>query len=138
MGEESKNTQQKQQSKPKKTSKNDKIDTPSLIFFGVMIIGIVVFIIIMIHNENKQKYVTNFGENISATIELKNKDDFYLVIDANDTKIEQTGKYELVNEKTNEYLVTFEDKTTNKFILDSENNQLTIYLDNNTLTLSKE
>lgn len=131
----------KKQTNKKKSASS--IDKASLIFYAILLIGIIAFVIIMIRNHNRQHYVAYFGEDIKATIDLKDDDRFILSIYADsDTPSKQEGKYKKVestttttekssdkasstDSKVSMYSVEFEDKTTAEFLIDEDKGILT-------------
>lgn len=102
-----------------------KIDKMQLIFFSVLMVGLIIFIIIMIYNNSKQKYTAKFGENITATIKI-NDEVFELEINADGTKVSQVGKCTQVDD-TNKYKIEFEDKSTAECEIFEDDNRLILY-----------
>ena len=134
--------------KKKKPTKKTKMDISSIIFYSIMVIGLIIFVVIMIIKSNKQHYVTYFGEDIKVTIDLK-KDDFTLSIYADsDEPSVQTGKYKKVDttetdtatntdSKIAMYSVEFDDGTKAEFTIDEKNGTLKLMMPNYSLEFKK-
>lgn len=130
--------EKKQEKKPKTKNKSSiDIDKSSIIFFTLIVIGIIVFVIIMIRNNNKQIYTTYFSEDIKVTINIEDEKIFKLSIDADGSVSNQEGTYKLIDEEKSEYEVTYEDKSTAKFIIDEEKGTLKYISDKYKLDFNK-
>ncbi|MBQ8218489.1 MAG: hypothetical protein IJZ79_01955 [Bacilli bacterium] len=108
MAEENKQNNTKPK-KPKKKSKNG-IDTPSLIFFGVMIIGLIVLTVIILTRPTSKIYSVQYGEDFIIHAELYSNNDIDLAIDVGTDRIVQSGTYkEIVDDDIEfNYTATFE------------------------------
>ena len=73
------------------------------IFFGILIVGIIIVTVFVYMNGGKKKYVKNFGDNITTTIELT-ETDMNMVVQVGDTEITQHGTLTLL-EQTEEYTI---------------------------------
>lgn len=87
----------------KKSSK--KMDEKKLtyIFFGILIVGIIIVTVFVYMNGSKKKYIKNFGENITTTIELT-ETDMNMIVQVGETEITQHGTLTLL-EQTEEYTI---------------------------------
>lgn len=111
------------------------IDKTQLIFFGVLFVGLIIFVIIMVYNNSKQKYTTTFGDNITATVKI-NDDVFELEINADGTKSSQTGKCTKIKD-TNKYSIEFEDKTKAECEILEDKDKLILYYKDQKIEFSR-
>lgn len=113
----------------KKRNQPKDIDKASIIFYVILVVGILIFVIMMIVKNNKQEYYTYFGEQIEATIKLQHNKDFILEINVDNDISTQKGTYTQIDKETTDkntyYEVTFEDDTKASFSLNEELTTLT-------------
>lgn len=72
-------------------SSNKKVNEQRLtyIFFGILIVGLIIFTIILFM-QKPRKYVATFDDNVTTTIEL-NEENIQIKVAVGDTKITQSG-----------------------------------------------
>lgn len=129
--------------KPKSKKKNNKIDTPTIIFFAVMIIGLIILTVIVLTKPTSKIYSTNYGENFTVSIELYSNGNVDLAVDVNDERVLQSGTYkELTDDEIeNNYTAEFinndtDEKTTVELLLIED--ELTLTYSNGTEIILKE
>lgn len=116
-----KDTKDKPKAKPKK--KKSSVDKTTMLFYIILLVGILVFVIIMIKNSSKQRYITTFGDQIQVAIDLKG-DKFTLSIYADaEEPSTQEGTF-TKNEETSIYEVVFDDKSKAQFTINEETETL--------------
>lgn len=112
--------------KPKKPKKKvGKIDQSQLIFFGLLVLGIIIFAVIIITKPTSKIYRTQYGDSIVASIEVFSNNKIDIAIDINDTRIIQSGTFKQIDDIT--YEIQLED--------DTENQTVTMIIQDDTLTL---
>jgi len=118
------------ENKPKKSS-GKKMDEKKLtyIFFGILIVGIIIVTVFVYMNggAGKKKYVKDFGENITTTIELT-ETDMNMTVQVGETEITQHGTLTLLeqNEEYTIYEVVLEPLTEEE---EPETVQMKVYED---------
>ena len=104
----------KENSTPKKKTSTNKIDEKqaNLIFFAVLVVGLIFFTVLFLLTPSKTQYEAYFGD-IRAELTLTTNKGADMNVYVEDTALEQHGDLSLV-EETEEYAiyeVTFEDET---------------------------
>lgn len=136
----------KKTAKPKSSTKKNKlgIDTPTLIFFGVMIVGLIIFTIIIFSRPSSKIYSAQYGENFTVHAELYSNNTIDLAVDVGKDRIVQSGTYKEITDDDIEfnYIATFvpnvqnvEPVTVNLVIID---NTLTITYNDGEKIILKE
>lgn len=95
--------------KPAKKKSKSGVDKNSLIFFAILVVGILIFAIIMIHNSKKKSYVTHFGDKITVTFAV-NETKCKLKINADGTEKSVDGTCKRIAEDSNEFEVFFDNE----------------------------
>lgn len=100
--------EKKQNTKPKK--KKGKVDTPSLIFFGIMIIGLVVLTVIIFTRPSSKIYSVQYGDNFIVSVEMYSNNKVDLAVDVGTERVLQSGTYTEITDDDieNNYLAEFE------------------------------
>ncbi len=90
--------EEKKDTKPKpKKKKNSKIDTPSVIFFVVMIVGLIVLTIILLTKPTSKIYTKDYGQ-FTVAVEIYSNNKVDIAIDAGEDRIIQDGTYEEIKD----------------------------------------
>lgn len=89
MTEETKK-ENKKTTKPKK-KKNDKIDKSSLIFFGIMIVGLIILTVILLTRPSSVIYSVNYGDDFVVHAEIFSNNSIDIAVDVNDDRVIQSG-----------------------------------------------
>lgn len=98
----------KQQKQPKKKSSGKKDDKKlSYIFFGLLIVGIIVVTIFCYLKFSSKKYTKTFGDNITTTIEITEENSMLMTVKVGGTEIKQKG--------TLVYITDGEDESAGKY-----------------------
>lgn len=108
---------EEKKSKPKK-KKNGKIDKPTLIFFILMIIGLIVLTIIILTKPTSKIYAKDYGQFVVA-VEIYSNNKVDMAIDVDDNRVLQQGTYkEIKDDIENNFKAVFvsDDETTGETI----------------------
>jgi len=102
----------KQNVKPKKPinkKRKNGLDTPSLIFFGVMIIGLIVLTVIIFTKPTSKIYSVQYGDDFTIHAELFSNNKIDLAIDVGTDRVVQSGTYKEITDDDIEfnYIATF-------------------------------
>lgn len=98
--------------KTKKSRSKSKIDIPTTIFFGVLIVGLIVLTIIILRKPSSKIYSKKYGDNIETLVEVYKDGDIDIAVQIDDDRTLQQGKYKSVDDSKNdgydgEYEATF-------------------------------
>lgn len=109
---------EEKKSKPKK-KKNGKIDKPTLIFFILMIIGLIVLTIIILTKPTSKIYAKDYGQFVVA-VEIYSNNKVDMAIDVDDNRVLQQGTYKEIKDDDieNNFKAVFisDDETTGETI----------------------
>ena len=109
---------EEKKSKPKK-KKNGKIDKPTLIFFVLMIIGLIVLTIIILTKPTSKIYAKDYGQFVVA-VEIYSNNKVDMAIDVEDNRVLQQGTYKEIKDDDieNNFKATFisDDETTGETV----------------------
>lgn len=114
-------TKKKTPTKPKK--KIGTVDRSSLIFFCILVGGIILLTIILLSRPTSKIYESKYGESITALIEVYSNKKVDIAVDVNETRIVQSGTWEQI------------DDTTYKVIMEGEDEPVTMTINDDTLIL---
>ena len=129
--------------KPKKKSKG-KIDIPTAIFFGVLVVGMIILTIIILKKPSSKIYSKSYGDDIEALVEVYKNGDIDLAISMKDDQTLQQGKYKSVDDSSKdtydgEYEVTFNENGVDiKVKMIIKDDKLTLTYDDGTSIDFKE
>ena len=128
--------EEKKETKPKaKKKKNSKVDMPSVIFFVVMIVGLIVLTIILLTKPTSKIYTTTAYEPFVVSVEIYSNNKVDIAIDAGEDRVIQAGTYEEIKDDDieNNFSATFvdEDETTGV----KTETHATLTIEDSTLTL---
>lgn len=129
--------------KPKKKSKG-KIDIPTAIFFGVLVVGMIILTIIILKKPSSKIYSKSYGDDIEALVEVYKNGDIDLAISMKDDQTLQQGKYKSVDDSSKdtydgEYDVTFNENGVDiKVKMIIKDDKLTLTYDDGTSIDFKE
>lgn len=128
------NTKQSTNKKKKNT-----IDIPTIIFFAIMIIGLIIFTIILLKKPTSKIYYKDYGNNITMLVEFYNKsNDIDIAVDVDNNRSLQKGTYEKTK-KENAYLATFtENNTEMKVNISIKDKEMTLIFDDGTEIILEE
>ena len=99
----------KKEYKPTKVkNKKATIDKANIIFFVLMIVGLVFFTIILLLKSNSKIYETKFGDDIISTVTLSDSNKIDISVEIDDVTSIQHGTYkEITDDKVdNNYMIT--------------------------------
>lgn len=132
MAEENKNTKPK---KPNYKKKKNGIDTPSLIFFAIMIIGLIVLTIIIFTKPTSKIYSVQYGDNFIIHAEMYSNNKIDLAVDVGTDRVVQSGNYTEITDDDIEfnYIAVFESEVEGE-----EPTEVNIVIVDNTLTMTYE
>ena len=126
----------------KKRKTNSSIDKPTLVFFGIMIVGLIVLTIIILNRPESIIYSASYGEDFTISAEMYDNNDIDVAVDAKDSRVVQTGTYKLIDDDIDSnYLATFEDDESGDITeIDVliEEDQLTLTYSDDTQIVLKE
>lgn len=127
--------------KPKKKG-NSKIDMPTIIFFVVMVVGLIVLTIILLTKPSSKIYEGSYGDFIvMAEVYSNNKID--LAVDINQERVLQSGTYKEITDDNveNNYEAEFksdEDESVTKVTFVIDKDKFTMTYDDGTTVELKE
>ncbi len=126
------NTQSKDKKTDYKPSKKKKgsVDKANIIFFVIMIIGLILFTLILLLKSNSKTYTTTFGDNIVSTVKLTGSNNIDISITVDDITSNKHGTYtEITDDKVdNNYKITIDND-------DKKKETLEMVVDESTVTL---
>ena len=102
----------------KKPKRKGKVDTPTMIFFIVMVVGLIVLTIIMFTRPTSKIYTKAYGEDFIVSVELYSNGNIDIAVDAKNDRVLQSGKYEEIKDDDieNNYIATFEENENDKTV----------------------
>jgi len=127
--------------KPKKKG-NSKIDMPTIIFFVVMVVGLIVLTIILLTKPSSKIYEGTYGDFIvMAEVYSNNKID--LAVDINQERVLQSGTYKEITDDNveNNYEAEFKsdgDESVTKVTFVIDKDKFTMTYDDGTTVELKE
>ena len=127
--------------KPKKKG-NSKIDMPTIIFFAVMVVGLIVLTIILLTKPSSKIYEGTYGDFVvMAEVYSNNKID--LAVDINQERVLQSGTYKEITDDDveNNYEAEFksdEDESVTKVTFVIDKDKFTMTYDDGTTVELKE
>ena len=111
----------KKEYKPSKNKKKETINKANIIFFVIMIIGLVLFTIILLIKSNSKTYETKFGDDIISTVTLSGSNKIDIIVEVNEISSVQHGTYKEITDDDidNNYIITInnEDSSNQKIDL---------------------
>lgn len=129
----------------KKPKRKGKVDTPTMIFFIVMVVGLIVLTIIILTRPTSKIYTKAYGEDFIVSIELYSNGNIDIAVDAKDDRVLQSGKYEEIKDDDieNNYIATFEETENDKAVETKVNlriveDELTLTYDDGSTVVFKE
>lgn len=130
--------------KPKKKKRNGKLDIPTIIFFGLLVVGLIVLTIIILKKPSSKIYSKKYGDNIETLVEVYKNGDIDLSVSVDGDRTLQQGTYKSIDDSSNdgyngEYEATFEENnTTIKVKMVIKDDTLTLTYDDGTTIDFKE
>lgn len=129
----------------RKPKRNGKVDTPTLIFFIVMVVGLIVLTIIALTRPTSKIYTKEYGEDFIVSVELYSNGNIDIAVDAKNDRVLQSGKYEEIKDDDieNNYIATFEETENDKVVETKVNvfiveDELTLTYDDGSTVIFKE
>lgn len=105
---------EEKKTKPKK-KKNSKVDTPTIIFFAIMIVGLIVLTVILLTKPTSKIYTKDYGKFV-VSVEVYNNNKVDVAVDTGEDQVVQSGTFEEIKDDDieNNYKATFvsEDEET--------------------------
>ena len=128
--------------KPTKKTKNGKIDKTTIIFFSLLVIGLIVITVIILVTLNKSRLFTKvYDDDVVITAELSNSGDINLNVNIDDHEMSQSGTFEPIKGMDNTYRATFynlEDATEETVTVVVDETEMSIIYDDNSAVTLKE
>ena len=121
--------------KPKKPKKKSKRDWLTIIFFAVLVIGLIILTIIVLLKPTSKIYSVKYGDDFTIYSEVYTNNKIDLVITVGEDSIAQSGTYEEIKDDDidNNYKAIFEsDETTTELTFVVNDNQLVMTYDDGT------
>lgn len=121
--------------KPKKPKKKSKRDWLTIIFFAVLVIGLIILTIIVLLKPTSKVYSVKYGDDFTIYSEVYTNNKIDLVITVGEDSIAQSGTYEEIKDDDidNNYKAIFEsDETTTELTFVVNDNQLVMTYDDGT------
>lgn len=127
-------SENKKPNKSYKFGKNIIIDKPTIIFFSIMAVGLVILTLIVLLTPTSKTYIASYGD-ITISVEMHNDNKIDFIIDTGETKLTTNGTYKVIED--NKYSVKFdEDETELTMVVEDE--KLTLIYDDGTEIIYKE
>lgn len=105
---------EEKKTKPKK-KKNSKVDMPTIIFFAIMIVGLIVLTVILLTKPTSKIYTKDYGQFV-VSVEVYSNNKVDVAVDAGEDRVVQSGTFEEIKDDDveNNYKATFvsEDEET--------------------------
>lgn len=105
---------EEKKTKPKK-KKNSKVDTPTIIFFAIMIVGLIVLTVILLTKPTSKIYTKDYGQFV-VSVEVYSNNKVDVAVDAGEDRVVQSGTFEEIKDDDieNNYKASFvsEDEET--------------------------
>lgn len=126
--------EEKKDTKPKpKKKKNGNIDTPSLIFFGVMIVGLIILTVILLTRPTSKIYTKDYGQ-FTVAVEIYSNNKVDVAVDAGEDRVVQSGTYEEIKDDIeNNFSAIFTDEDTTTGV--KTETHVNMLIEDTTLTL---
>ena len=111
----------KKEYKPSKNKKKETINKANIIFFVIMIIGLVLFTIILLIKSNSKTYETKFGDDIISTVTLSGSNKIDIIVEVNEISSVQHGTYKEITDDDidNNYIITINNEDSSNQKIDS-------------------
>lgn len=107
---------EEKKTKPKK-KKNSKVDTPTIIFFAIMIVGLIVLTVILLTKPTSKIYTKDYGQFV-VSVEVYSNNKVDVAVDAGEDRVVQPGTFEEIKDDDieNNYKALFvsEDEETSE------------------------
>lgn len=107
---------EEKKTKPKK-KKNSKVDTPTIIFFAIMIVGLIVLTVILLTKPTSKIYTKDYGQFV-VSVEVYSNNKVDVAVDAGEDRVVQSGTFEEIKDDDieNNYKALFvsEDEETSE------------------------
>ena len=125
--------------KPSNKGKTPPINT-NIIFFSILVIGIIIFTVILLLKPNVTVYRAQLAQNAECIVQVGKKDlDIGIKVDG-EVVSQQHGTYterileegETASDTATEYIITFDNETDEASMV-IEGNELTLYLSDDTV-----
>lgn len=138
-----KNTEKKPKTAKPKKKANGKIDTPTIIFFSILVIGLIIFTVILLTRPTSKIYSAQYGDTFTIAAELYSNGNIDLAVDVGEDRVIQSGTFEEITDDDIEdnysaIFVNEEDKTNVEVELLIVDDELTITYDDGTEIILKE
>lgn len=117
----SQSNDKKKEYKPSKNKKKETINKANIIFFVIMIIGLVLFTIILLIKSNSKTYETKFGDDIISTVTLSGSNKIDIIVEVNEISSVQHGTYKEITDDDidNNYIITINNEDSSNQKIDS-------------------
>ena len=111
----------KKEYKPSKNNKKETINKANILFFIIMIIGLVLFTIILLLKSNSKTYETKFGDDIISTVTLSGSNKIDIIVEVNEISSVQHGTYKEITDDDidNNYIITINNEDSSNQKIDS-------------------
>lgn len=86
---------EEKKTKPKK--KNSKVDTPTIIFFAIMIVGLIVLTVILLTKPTSKIYTKDYGQFV-VSVEVYSNNKVDVAVDAGEDRVVQSGTFEEIKD----------------------------------------
>lgn len=87
---------EEKKTKPKK-KKNSKVDTPTIIFFTIMIVGLIVLTAILLTKPTSKIYTKDYGKFV-VSVEVYSNNKVDVAVDAGEDRVVQSGTFEEIKD----------------------------------------
>lgn len=87
---------EEKKTKPKK-KKNSKVDTPTIIFFAIMIVGLIVLTVILLTKPTSKIYIKDYGQFV-VSVEVYSNNKVDVAVDAGEDRVVQSGTFEEIKD----------------------------------------
>lgn len=87
---------EEKKTKPKK-KKNSKVDTPTIIFFAIMIVGLIVLTVILLTKPTSKIYTKDYGQFV-VSVEVYSNNKVDVVVDAGEDRVVQSGTFKEIKD----------------------------------------
>lgn len=87
---------EEKKTKPKK-KKNSKVDTPTIIFFAIMIVGLIVLTVILLTKPTSKIYTKDYGQFV-VSVEVYSNNKVDVAVDAGEDRVVQSGTFEEIKD----------------------------------------
>lgn len=118
--------------KKPKAKKKGKVDLATIIFFIIMVIGLIVLTVIFLTKPTSKIYSTKYGDKFTVSVEMYSNNKIDLAIDVDEDRVIQSGTYkeDTSSSTSSTYIAEFIDEDT------KEKTNINISIKDDTLTLT--